>query len=117
MARDAEGRLAGVEAVIDKDLAAAVLARDVRATVLVIATDVPGAVVGFGTAEATPLGRVTAAELRVLHAAGHFAGGSMGPKVEAALRFVEQGGDRSVITSLENIGAALTGESGTVVRK
>lgn len=117
VARDAGGRLGGVEAVIDKDLAAAVLARDVRATVLVIATDVPGAVVGFGTAQARPLGAVTAAELRVLHAAGHFAGGSMGPKVEAALRFVEQGGDRSVITSLENIGAALTGESGTVVRK
>ncbi|MGJ6964099.1 carbamate kinase [Streptosporangium sp. G11] len=115
--RDAEGRLAGVEAVIDKDLAAAVLARAVRATVLVIATDVPGAVVGFGTPEARPLGHVTAAELRVLHAAGHFAGGSMGPKVEAALRFVEQGGDRSVITSLEDMGAALTGETGTVVRK
>lgn len=117
VARDAGGRLGGVEAVIDKDLAAAVLARDVRATVLVIATDVPAAVVGFGTAQARPLGAVTAAELRVLHAAGHFAGGSMGPKVEAALRFVEQGGDRSVITSLENIGAALTGENGTVVRK
>ncbi|MEU4405136.1 carbamate kinase [Streptosporangium sp. NPDC023963] len=115
--RDGEGRLAGVEAVIDKDLAAAVLARAVRATVLVIATDVPRAVVGFGTPGARPLGHVTAAELRVLHAAGHFAGGSMGPKVEAALRFVEQGGDRSVITSLEDMGAALTGETGTVVRK
>ncbi|MEU4533905.1 carbamate kinase [Streptosporangium sp. NPDC023825] len=115
--RDGEGRLAGVEAVIDKDLAAAVLARAVRATVLVIATDVPRAVVGFGTPRARPLGHVTAAELRVLHAAGHFAGGSMGPKVEAALRFVEQGGDRSVITSLEDMGAALTGETGTVVRK
>ncbi len=115
--RDDEGRLAGVEAVIDKDLAAAVLARAVRATVLVIATDVPQAVVGFGTPRARPLGHVTAAELRVLHAAGHFAGGSMGPKVEAALRFVEQGGDRSVITSLEGMGAALTGETGTVVRK
>ncbi|MEU8380075.1 carbamate kinase [Streptosporangium sp. NPDC048865] len=115
--RDGEGRLAGVEAVIDKDLAAAVLARAVRATVLVIATDVPAAVVGFGTPHARPLGHVTAAELRVLHAAGHFAGGSMGPKVEAALRFVEQGGDRSVITSLEGMGAALTGETGTVVRK
>ncbi|MEU3165504.1 carbamate kinase [Streptosporangium sp. NPDC006930] len=115
--RDAQGRLAGVEAVIDKDLAAAVLARAVRATVLIIATDVPRAVVGFGTPRARPLGHITAAELRVLHAAGHFAGGSMGPKVEAALRFVEQGGDRSVITSLEDMGAALTGETGTVVRK
>lgn len=117
VARDAAGRLTGVEAVIDKDLAAAALARAVRTTVLVIATDVPHAVVGFGTPSARPLGRVTTAELRVLHAAGHFAGGSMGPKVEAALRFVERGGDRSVITSLEDIGAALTGETGTVVRK
>jgi carbamate kinase len=102
--------------VIDKDLAATMLARAVRATTLVIATDVPQAVVGFGTAEARPVGHITAAELRALHAAGHFAGGSMGPKVEAALRFVEQGGDRSVITSLENIGAAVAGEAGTVVR-
>jgi carbamate kinase len=117
VARDADGRLGGVEAVIDKDLAAAMLARAVRATTLVIATDVPQAVVGFGTAEARPVDHVTAAELRVLHAAGHFAGGSMGPKVEAALRFVEQGGDRSVITSLENIGAAVAGEAGTVVRQ
>ncbi|GAA3024380.1 carbamate kinase [Streptosporangium longisporum] len=115
--RDAEGRLTGVEAVIDKDLAAAVLARAVGATVLVIATDVPAAVVGFGTAGARPLGGVGVAELRALHTAGHFAGGSMGPKVEAALRFVEQGGDRSVITSLEEIGTALTGKTGTVVRK
>jgi carbamate kinase len=115
--RDADGKLGGVEAVIDKDLAAAMLAHAVRATTLVIATDVPQAVVGFGTAEARPVGHVTAAELRVLHAAGHFAGGSMGPKVEAALRFVEQGGDRSVITSLENIWAAVAGEAGTVVRQ
>ncbi|MGV9774245.1 carbamate kinase [Streptosporangium sp. NPDC003464] len=115
--RDAAGRLTGVEAVIDKDLAAAVLARAVGATVLVIATDVPGAVVGFGTARARPLGPVTVAELRVLHAAGHFAGGSMGPKVEAALRFVEGGGGRAVITSLEGIGAAVGGQTGTVVRK
>lgn len=117
VARDAAGRLTGVEAVIDKDLAAAMLARAVRATVLVIATDVPRAVVGFGTAHARPIGDVTAAELRVLHAAGHFAGGSMGPKVEAALRFVEQGGDQAVITSLGDIGAAVAGQAGTVVRK
>lgn len=117
VARDGGGRLRGVEAVIDKDLAAAVLAHAVQATTMVIATDVPQAVVGFGTADARPIGHITAAELRVLHAAGYFAGGSMGPKVEAALRFVEQGGERSVITSLEAIGAAVAGEAGTVVRK
>jgi carbamate kinase len=115
VARDAEGRLRGVEAVIDKDLAAALLARAVRATALVIATDVPHAEVGHGTPGARPIGRVEAAELRVLQAAGHFAGGSMGPKVEAALRFASYGGGRAVITSLDRIGAALSGEVGTVV--
>ncbi|MBB5965012.1 carbamate kinase [Planomonospora venezuelensis] len=115
--RGPDGRLTGVEAVIDKDLAAALLARTVRAARLVIATDVPQAVVGFGTAQARPIGPITASELRGLHAAGHFAAGSMGPKVEAALRFVEHGGDRAVITSLENIAEAVTGQAGTVVRK
>ncbi|MFB9894150.1 carbamate kinase [Planobispora takensis] len=114
--RDEQGRLTGVEAVIDKDLAATLLARTVRAAKLVIATDVPQAVVGFGTPQARPIGSITAPELRELKAAGHFAEGSMGPKVEAALRFVECGGDQAVITSLENIGAAVTGEAGTVVR-
>nr|BFE81251.1 hypothetical protein GCM10020093_038520 [Planobispora longispora] len=115
--RDREGRLTGVEAVIDKDLAATLLARTVRAAVLVIATDVPQAVVGFGTEHARPIGAITVAELRELQAAGHFAEGSMGPKVEAALRFVEHGGNRAVITSLENIAAAVAGQAGTVVRK
>lgn len=115
--RDPDGTLRGVEAVIDKDLAAAVLAQAVRATDLVIATDVPHAVVGFGTPDAQPIEAVTVRELRALQAAGHFASGSMGPKVEAALRFVEQGGERAVITSLEHIGEALTGNIGTRVSR
>ncbi len=115
--RDPDGTLRGVEAVIDKDLAAAVLARAVRASDLVIATDVPHAVVGFGTPDAEPIGAVTVGELRELQASGHFAGGSMGPKVEAALRFVEQGGERAVITSLEHIGEALSGNIGTRVSR
>lgn len=115
--RDPDGTLRGVEAVIDKDLAAAVLARAIGATDLVIATDVPHAVVGFGTPDARPIEAVTARELRVLQAAGHFASGSMGPKIEAALRFVEQGGERAVITSLEHIGEALSGNIGTRVSR
>jgi carbamate kinase len=95
--------LRGVEAVIDKDLTAAILAREVGADTLVIATDVPNVMVDFGTPSARPLGRVTPAELRASAAAGQFARGSMGPKVEAALRFVEQGGRRAAITSLEHI--------------
>ncbi|MFD1934074.1 MULTISPECIES: carbamate kinase [Nonomuraea] len=101
--RQADGSLAGVEAVVDKDLAAALLAQAVRAEVLIIATDVPNAVVGYGGPDPRPIGRISADELRVLHAAGHFAGGSMGPKVEAALRFVAGGGRQAVITSLEHI--------------
>ncbi len=115
--RGADGTLNGVEAVIDKDFGAAALGRAVRATALIIATDVPNAVVGFGTPGARPIGAVTTAELRVLQAAGHFASGSMGPKVEAALRFVERGGRRAVITSLEHIGEALAGATGTIVEK
>lgn len=108
--------LRGVEAVIDKDLTAAILARDVEAGTLVIATDVPNVMVGFGTPAQRPLGRVTVAELRELAAAGEFARGSMGPKVEAALRFVEAGGTRAVITSLDHIADAVRGDdAGTVV--
>ncbi|MGW5682436.1 carbamate kinase [Nonomuraea sp. NPDC003754] len=107
--RQADGRLTGVEAVVDKDLAAALLARAVQAEVLIIATDVPNAVVGYSGPDPRPVGRISAGELRVLHAAGHFAGGSMGPKVEAALRFVAGGGRQAVITSLEHIANADVG--------
>ncbi|MEU7897836.1 carbamate kinase [Nonomuraea sp. NPDC049152] len=107
--RQADGSLTGVEAVVDKDLAAALLARAVRAEALIIATDVPNAVVGYGGPDPRPIGRISADELRVLHAAGHFAGGSMGPKVEAALRFVAGGGRQAVITSLEHIANADVG--------
>jgi carbamate kinase len=110
--------LRGVEAVIDKDLTAAILARDLDADTLVIATDVPNVMVGFGTPEQRPLGRVAAAELSALAAAGEFARGSMGPKVEAALRFVTADGPsrRAVVTSLEHIADAVTGDDvGTVL--
>ncbi len=113
--RGSDGTLTGVEAVIDKDLAAAVLAADVDADALVIATDVQHAVIGFGTPDARPLHRVTAAELRAHADEGHFASGSMGPKVEAVLRFVGASGKRAVITSLDTISAAVAGKAGTVV--
>jgi carbamate kinase len=100
--REPDGRLRGVEAVIDKDLGAAMLASTLGADTLIIATDVEAAVVGWGTSEARSLGAVDVTELRELAAEGHFASGSMGPKVEAACRFAESGG-RSVITSLDHI--------------
>ena len=113
--RDADGSLTGVEAVIDKDLGAALLARTVGADVLVIGTDVSHAVLHFGTPEARDVGVVTAAELRQHAADGHFASGSMGPKVDAACRFVEAGGARAVITDLAHLSEAVTGATGTVV--
>ncbi len=82
-----DGVLRGVEAVVDKDLAAQLLARRLGATTLVIATDVANAMAGFGTPHARPLHRTTLAELAELAAAGHRRG-SMGPKVEAVRRFV-----------------------------
>jgi carbamate kinase len=112
------GALRGVEAVIDKDLTAAILAREVDADTLVIATDVPNVMVDFGTPDARPLGRVTIAEIREHADAGQFARGSMGPKVDAAVRFVEGGGTRAVITSLEHIADAVTSDdSGTVLTR
>jgi carbamate kinase len=107
--------LRGVEAVIDKDLTAAVLARALAADVLVIATDVDNAIVGFGTPNARPLGAVTVAELRAHADAGEFTSGSMGPKVEAVLRFVAAGGRLGSITSLSLIAEAVAGRAGTVV--
>ena len=82
---------------------------------LVIATDVPNAVLRFGTPEAEPSAGSTVAELRAYAAEGHFASGSMGPKVDAVCRFVEQGGGRAVITSLDHIVEAVAGDAGTVV--
>ena len=112
---DPDGSLRGVEAVIDKDLGAALLARSVEADVLVIGTDVSHAVLHYGTPEASDVGVVTVAELRSYAADGHFASGSMGPKVDAACRFVEGGGARAVITDLAHLAEAVTGAAGTVV--
>ena len=108
-------RLIGREGVVDKDLAAAILARDVEASFLLILTDVQAVQRGFGTDGAEPIERMTAEEARDLLEAGEFGAGSMGPKVEAAVRFVEQGGGRSAIGDLDSAVAVLSGESGTSI--
>ena len=113
--RDPDGAVRGVEAVIDKDPTAARLARAVHADVLVIATDVAHAVAGWGTPDAHDIGRVTLDEMEAYAAAGHFASGSMGPKVEAAMRFVRSGGSRSIITALDQLAPAIDGQVGTVI--
>jgi carbamate kinase len=113
--RDPDGRLRGVEAVIDKDLGATLLANAVAADRLVIATDVETAVIGFGTDHAEPIGEVAVSRLRRHASDGEFASGSMGPKVEAICRFVEQTGRIGVITALDRIVAGVRGEAGTIV--
>jgi carbamate kinase len=109
-------RLVGKEGVVDKDLAAAILAREVEAPVLLILTDVPKVQRGFGTLMPEDLDRLTVAEARELLAAGEFGSGSMGPKVEASIRFLEAGGERAVIADLDGAVAALRGEGGTELR-
>lgn len=104
----------GVEAVIDKDRAAAILAPALGADTLVIATDVPAAVIGYGTPEAHPLGHVSLAEMLALAEAGHFGAGSMGPKIEAACAFVADGGGASVVTGLDRLGEVFTSPLGAV---
>lgn len=112
---DEERGYVGVEAVIDKDLTAALLGEQLAADRMVIATDVDSAVVGWETPQARALGQVSVVEVRKLAAEGHFASGSMGPKVDAACRFVERTGRPSAITSLGRIAEAVNGRAGTVV--
>ena len=113
--RESDGTLRGVAAVIDKDLSAALLARTVGGRRARRGDRRPHAVLRYGEPDAEPLGTVAVSRLRALAAEGHFASGSMGPKVEAACRFVERGGTRAVITDLEHIPDGVRGDAGTVV--
>jgi carbamate kinase len=108
---DADRTLVGVEAVIDKDLASELLAREVGADLFVMVTDVDGVYTGWGTADQRRLDRATPAELRELA----LAAGSMGPKVEAAVRFVESTGKRAAIGGLTQIEQIVEGRAGTQV--
>ncbi len=113
--RTPDGRYEGVEAVIDKDLTSSVLASDIGAGLLVILTNVAHVYVDFGRPGQRPLGAVTLDEIERLHAEGHFPPGSMGPKVEAVIRFLRSGGRRAMITSPESLGPAIEGRAGTHV--
>jgi carbamate kinase len=106
-----DGRLQGVEAVIDKDLSAALLAERLGADVLVMLTDVDRVIRGWGTDDPEPIASATADELRALQ----FAAGSMGPKVQAACRFVEATGGRAAIGSLAAATGVVAGTDGTQV--
>lgn len=116
--REKSGRLAGVDAVIDKDLAAERLAEELGADALFILTAVDRVKLNYGTPEELALGKMTVKEAHRYMEEGHFAPGSMLPKVEAAVAFAESGKDRyAVIASLEKASEALSGTSGTVVRQ
>ncbi len=106
-------RLIGREGVIDKDLAAAILAKEVEARVLLILTDVKKVQRGYGSLMPEEIDRMTVSEATALHRSGAFGAGSMGPKVQAAILFLQGGGQRAVIADLEDGPAALQGQAGT----
>jgi carbamate kinase len=108
-------RLVGTEGVVDKDLAAAILAHEVEASVLLILTDVKKVQRGYGGFLPEDIDRMTVAEARDLQRKGEFGAGSMGPKIEAAIGFLRAGGTRAVIADLEDGPAALRGEAGTQI--
>jgi carbamate kinase len=113
---DADGNLSGVAAVIDKDRASALLATCIGAELLLITTAVEKVALDFGTPQERWVDRMTLAEAKERLAEGrHFAAGSMAPKIEAVIRFLECGGATAVITDPENVERALAGETGTTI--
>ena len=113
--RDPQLGWEGVDAVVDKDRTAAILARELRADLLLILTDVDGVYRDFGTPRAARIERMSAQEARAMIAAGALGTGSMRPKVEAALEFVDTGGARATIAALRDGPAAMRGEAGTTI--
>jgi len=112
-----ERKFRGVEAVIDKDLASSVLAREIKADIFVIASDVEGAAINWGTADQKMLRNVPLAEMEKYVQEGQFPAGSMGPKVDAVMQFTAATGNRGVICQLSDIEKAIAGEAGTEIIK
>ena len=114
--RDEVGHLTGVEAVIDKDLASSLLARELNADILTIATDVANVAINFGKPDQVNLETITIEEAKSYAEEGQFGAGSMGPKVAAIMEFVESGGS-GIITSLDNLRDAVVDKKGTRIIK
>ena len=110
------GDLIGVEAVIDKDLASSLLARDIGADLLLVSTGVEKVAINFNRPDQRWLDRMTVAEAKQFDE-NHFDKGSMGPKIQAAIEFMEGGGRTGLITNPENIGRAMAGKTGTFIVK
>ncbi len=108
---EADGRLEGVDAVVDKDRASAILAHEIGADELFILTAVDRVALNFATSAEQPLDRLTVQEARGYLREGQFPRGSMGPKIEAAIDFLERGGKRVVISSVERMAEAVLGKT------
>ena len=106
-------RFQGVEAVIDKDLASAKLGEQIGADILIIATDVEKVALNYGRVDYKYLDKVSTTEAKNYLRQGHFPPGSMGPKIQAVINFLESGGEQAIITSIEKIKDALEGKAGT----
>jgi len=112
---ETDGTYEGVDAVIDKDRASAVLAHDIQAQTLMILTNVENVFIDFKKPGQKKLTRVTLSEIKQYRAEGQFPAGSMGPKIEAAINFLEGGGEEVIITSMGKSAAALKGTAGTKI--
>ena len=109
------GLFQGVEAVIDKDFASSLIAREVKADLFTILTNVPRVCLNFGTPEEIPVREMTIEEAKKLYTEGQFPPGSMGPKIQAAIEYIENGGQEVLITSANHLKAALINRSGTKI--
>jgi len=113
--RDKKGKLKGVAAVIDKDYGAERLASLIRADSLILITPVDKVSIFYGTSKQKDLGMISLEELKGYYDEGHFPPGSMGPKIEAGMKFIREGGQRTIITSIEGLDDAIKGKGGTVI--
>ncbi len=112
-----DGTLKGIPAVIDKDRTAAILARDVEASILMILTAVDKVYLNYGSEKQTGIDKMTTEEAKIYLKENQFPAGSMGPKIEAAITFLEQGGKEVIICSLEETDLAFAGKAGTKIVK
>ncbi len=116
VSRNERGELRGVEAVIDKDYTASLFAHIIKADILLILTDVEKVALHFGRKDQHDIDTMTVSEAEGYLQAGHFPPGNMGPKIEAAVRFVRAGGKKAIITSLPSGAEALEGRAGTLIK-
>ncbi len=111
-----DGNLEGLDAVVDKDLSAALLGRVIKASELWIITDVDSVSLNYGSTNQKTIHEMTADEATAYHAEGHFQSGTMGTKIKAALYFLKYHGDKVVITSIDGVAEAIEGNNGTIIR-